>query len=217
MPSNIYVEFLRDYGAIGLFVASYVSHAIPFSYLPTYVLLIAYASYVNDAASLALAVLATALGATLGKLTVYLLGRGFSRVLPKEMREELDAFNKLAERGLALAILIFGIFPLPDDVLYVPLGVTGYDLRKYLALVSVSKIILASVVATYGRFLGHALGVECGNYVGSIISIATTVVLMIVVLRIRWSKVLLVYTEEGLLSAVGEVLNQLKPRRKVRK
>lgn len=73
-----------------------------------------------------LLILSSALGATLGKVLIYFIGKGFSKLLSQRSRKNLELFNKIAKKSLALAIFVFAALPLPDDVLYLPLGLTGF-------------------------------------------------------------------------------------------
>ncbi|MGC9121806.1 MAG: hypothetical protein ACP5HP_02580, partial [Thermogladius sp.] len=67
---------LRSTGLYGVFFTSLVSNSIPFVALPYLVYIIVYASRFSDFRSLVLIALVSGIGAGLGKVIVYFIGRG---------------------------------------------------------------------------------------------------------------------------------------------
>ncbi len=190
-------QLVEAYGLLGVFLVIFVSHVIPFSYLPGWYYLVIYASALGNNATLkALSIIVAAFAASLAKMAVYYMGRGVRRVLDEKTKRGIDLFNRIASKSLLLAIFIFAALPLPDDVLYVPLGIMGYDVKKYFTAVFVGKLALASLFTMYSDIASSV--VRTSDYGSNpLLMLVITVILSIVIIRIRWFDVVDAFVSAG--------------------
>lgn len=199
-------------GYIGVFAVSLVSNSVPFVGVP-YLLIVA--GYVAREAirfglpvEIAL-VLASALGATLGKLTVYFVAAGFRLRLSESTKDNLKYFTRFSRRMAFPLIVLFAATPMPDDVLYIPLGVARYPLTYYFFGVFVGKAIMVWLASTYFRVIFKYLGEEMvTNPALALCVAALTMHLTVVVMRMNWKRITEVYSERGALSSAGAVLEE---------
>ena len=206
-------EFLVAHlGPIGVFLFVFASHLIPFLPLPGYLATVLYAAYAHDLLHQALAVLATAAGATLGKVAVFLYGYGIGKaVMGEELAYAKRFFQKVSKWGVDLAVFLFAISPLADDVLYIPLGAAGYSIRRFIVPLFLGKLLLSTFIVIFAdatlATLGESLG---GGWTAMAVLAAVTLAATRLVLRIKWSKVLEAYEKEGVKGAARAVINSLK-------
>ncbi len=191
----------------GLFLASLLGSVIPFFPLPYLLVLILVASTNTGIGLISLAAVA-ALGAAIGKFTSYGLGYGAGRAFHTSTARFESLKNALGG-SIFLAALLFAASPLPDDVIFVPLGVMRYSpLKTFVSLVS-GKFALAMIVGYTARTSFGTLAIATGeNVYFTIASIAAVIVLSILVMRINWETLL----REGRGNVVGRLIRGLARR-----
>ncbi|MEO3993373.1 MAG: VTT domain-containing protein [Desulfurococcaceae archaeon TW002] len=203
--SNI-LEYLKTF-LLGPFLISFVSNSIPFISLPYLLVIIGFAFKFTSLHDRILVVFFSALGASLGKILIYFIGKGFSKFLGQSSKKNLELFNKIASKSLPLAIFVFAALPLPDDVLYLPLGLSGFSLLTYFISVFLGKLFLKSLVVFYGSLLILA-GEELGYHTIPAF-IALSILFSYYVIKIDWSKVIKAHMEGGLKKSVACLMLEL--------
>lgn len=210
------VSYLRSliasYGVFGVFLVSLLSNSIPYAFVPYLILILHYSAAVTDsAARLAIAV-ASALGATVGKLVVYYVGRATRIVLGNKARNATKLFSQIARRSLFIAIFLFASLPLPDDVLYIPLGLSSYSIVAYMLAVFIGKLILTGTIVYFG-VIARELLIESpyiGNvYLSIVLLIAITLAFSYIIISIDWVNVVTVYSDKGFTAGLKYFLNEL--------
>ncbi len=170
-------------GYIGVFTLSLVGSIIPFLPLP-YLFLVVILSAKLD--PLLLGLLA-GLGGSLGKISSYALGRLGYRLLGETRKRKMSALRRLINRYGAVGIFVFALTPLPDDVLYIPIGITGYSFKRFIIASMAGKVILAIGVAYLGRAYLHLFkAFEIGNGIGTLVSIGVLAAITVLILRADW-------------------------------
>lgn len=203
------LEMLKPLGTVflGPFLISLVSNSIPFVSLPYLLAVIGLAFKYTSLYDRILLILSSALGASLGKIIVYFIGRGFSKLLSQNSKKNLELFNKIAKKSLALAVFVFAALPLPDDVLYLPLGLSGFSLITYFFSVFLGKLFLKSVAVFYGSLL-VSLSEELGYYTIPVL-IAVSLVFSYYIIKIEWSRIIEAHIDGGLKASVRCVMLEL--------
>ncbi len=196
------IEALSQYGPPGLFLAAFISNLIP-GFPAVYLAVVStYVAIVDNPYANALALLAAGVGAGLGKTVVFyvsnILGRKSKAVRRK--REEHKWLFGRAGKGVLVTVFIFAAFPLPDDILYIPLGVAGYRLIPFTIAVILGKIVLTMIAVFLGLLYGQLIsgfGLEiviAGALMGAII-------LSYITLTMDWKAIFRVYKEQGMAHA----------------
>ena len=126
------------------------------------------------------------LGCLVGEMGGYLIGRGASEVISIERKENLKKYQQYLVDHPKLApllIYIFGLTPLNDDMITVPLGLIKYDVKKTIFWVWLGKLGLMLIFA-YNIFnICIFLGAE--NWILSIITLYFTVIIVYLMLRVN--------------------------------
>jgi membrane protein YqaA with SNARE-associated domain len=91
-----------------------------------------------------LTALVAGLGATVGELTAWLLGRTQSEALEDSATgRRIMKMKEQAEHGYGgLLVFLYAATPLPDDILLMALGATKYPLWKTILACSLGKVVL---------------------------------------------------------------------------
>lgn len=131
-------------------------------------------------------------GSAIGELAGYFLGYYGRRIISEERQRKMDYFLKLFGKYTPAAIFIFALTPLPDDLLFIPLGILQYSLFKAFIPAILGKTLMCYILATFGKIYGDLLTLLFGD-TGSWISTAITAVFLILVIyalyRVDWEKV----------------------------
>lgn len=186
-----WIQLLVGFGYPGIFLMSFVSAASIIIPIPsTVALLTVSASGMFDPILLALVF---GLGAAAGELVGYGLGYAGRRVVGKKYRRRLNAMLRIFERFGMSAVFIFALTPLPDDLLFIPLGLMHYSIWKAFVACAAGKFAMALIITHIGTAAG-------GLFVQDWILAALTTILLIVVIvamfRIKWEKVIERYLPE---------------------
>ncbi len=135
-------------------------------------------------------------GSGLGEFTGWVMGRLFSGAIEStKYFSRIQALIKLLERKgriwVPILIFVFALTPLPDDVLFIVLGILRYSLWKALVAAVCGKVTMMYIVAYSGTAIGSYLersGVSSDTiFVGSIVALAIIVMAMML---IDWERIL---------------------------
>lgn len=199
----------NQYGVPGLFLLAYISNAIPGFPAVYLVLLGSYALITGDTMEAATMILVAGVGAGLGKLTVFLSSRalGHASKSAQRLREQTEWLGEEAERGIFILVLLFAWLPLPDDILYIPLGLTGFRVLAFSIAVIIGKIMLTATVyllaRAYRSFADSLLAAQTQENTGLLVGgmLAASVAASIIIFKMDWRKIYLKYKDEGPLAA----------------
>lgn len=136
--------------------------------------------------------IAAGLGSAAGELVAYGVGHLGGRAVRGKYRRRLRAVRALLERFGPWAVFIFGLTPLPDDLLFIPLGLMHYSFLRVFIPCILGKFLMAVIITHVGAVVGKFY-LE-SPYLG----IATGVLLVAVVialLAVDWEKKLRTFVE----------------------
>jgi len=191
---------LEEAGLAGIFLLSLIANSIPFVGLPY---LVAVAVYAANYGNPLLVGVVSGLGAAVGKVIIYLIPTLSRRFISEDTKERLDAFRKLAERYLFFVILLFAASPLPDDVLYIPVGFMGYDLLRYFIACAIGKVILTATLCIFSKGYMYVMTEYMGlnNIASSIILTIICILGTYILTKIDWIEVAKIANDRGLKEA----------------
>ena len=204
---------MDPYIALAIFVGSLVSNSIPFVGVPYLLgvgLAVSKMSFWDAVATIVL----SALGASVGKVIVYLFGNAFRLKLGSEVKKNLEAFQSLFRKSLFIAIVIFAATPLPDDVLYITLGITRYPLLTYFVAVFIGKVVMTAASCAYLGFTARAIEVvfRRSPLLGIALAIAmviATAYLVYVVMKVDWVEIAKAFRERGFVGGIVFLLRSV--------
>ncbi len=129
------------------------------------------------------------LGCLVGEMGGYFIGRGASEIISEDRKENLMKYQRyLIEHPKLAPILIFffGLTPLPDDLITLPLGLIKYSVKKTIFWVWLGKLGLMLIFAYNLVNICSFLGGE--NWIFSIITLYLIIITVYLMLRINFVK-----------------------------
>jgi len=146
--------------------------------------------------------LVASLGALVGEIVGYYIGRGAREALKTKNIEKLQSWERLVnERPLLVMFLIFlfGLTPLNDDNVMIPIGLTGFDAKRTIFSCWLGKLGMMVVFAIAGAFFGLTQTAGTGSWVEGWIVMLLTILIVWFMLKLDVSRFLKEkYDVEGL-------------------
>jgi len=125
------------------------------------------------------------LGCLVGELGGYFIGRGASELISEERTEILKKYQQFLidhPKVAPFLIYLFGLTPLNDDMITIPLGLIKYDVKKTIFWIWLGKLCLMLVFAYNLLNICSLIGGE--SWIISIISLYIIVILVYLMLRV---------------------------------
>ncbi|MCS7136419.1 MAG: VTT domain-containing protein [Nitrososphaerota archaeon] len=190
------IDLLISYGYFGSFIISFMGSLIPFLPLP-YLFPIVLLSMRLDPFFIGVL---SGLGGSLGKITSYIVGRFWRKFVSQNSKKNLDFFRSVIDKYGAIAVFLFALTPLPDDIVYIPMGIIGYGFLKFMMANCAGKIVLAVFVSYVGRYYKELMDMFIGESM-SMLSILIAVIVMIffsiVLFKMDWQKFVITFRQKG--------------------
>lgn len=196
MDISAIFPFADDIGYIGLALVSFFGSLIPFVPLPSFIFLATMAA--GEKFNIHYLVFISAITATVAKQIIFLISYGGRKIMTDKTRIRMRPFERLVKRYGAAAAFVAAATPIPDDLIYVPLGLARYNPLRFFISTFVGKIVLGYVVVLLSHFFGMTY-VEpflenvkdpMVVYVGFAVFAATMTVAILLLLRLNWEKIL---------------------------
>ena len=188
--------FAPEVGYLGLGLVNFFGSLIPFVPLPGFLLLATMS--VGDQFDLHILALLSAISATVAKQIIFYVSYGGRRIIKEKTRKRMRPFERLVKRYGAGAAFFAAATPIPDDLVYVPLGLAKYNPKRFFIATLTGKIVLSYTIVLISHNLGISLvepfleNVEDTTpvYVGIIIFAVMMTSVVVLLLRLDWQKVL---------------------------
>jgi membrane protein YqaA with SNARE-associated domain len=180
-------QFALQFGYLGVFLISLVG-ALSIIFPIPYTLIIYLLGSVLDPLLVAVS---GGIGSALGEFSGYVLGYYGRAVLGEERRRKMDYMMKVFHHYGFAAIFFFALTPLPDDLLFIPLGIMRYRFVKAFIPALLGKMLMCFILAYSGRFSVEVIEVVFGEggWLGVVITSAFLIIVIIAILKIDWEKV----------------------------
>ncbi|MGH1521690.1 MAG: DedA family protein [Nitrosopumilus sp.] len=188
--------FAPEVGYLSLALVNFFGSLVPFVPLPGFLLLATMS--VGTQYDLHILALLSAISATIAKQIIFYLSYGGRKIINEKTRKRMKPFERLIKRYGAAAAFFAAATPIPDDLVYVPLGLAKYNPRRFFIATLTGKIVLSYVIVFISHYLGLSLVepfVESIDdpihvYFGIIIFGAMMTVIVILLLRLDWQRIL---------------------------
>ena len=192
-------DFAIQYGYVGILLVSLLGAMSIFVPIPSTVVIFILGGVRNSSGTflfepLLIAVFA-GIGATVGEFSGYVIGYGGRRVIGEKYKHKMDILMRLFKRFGPIVIFLFALTPLPDDLIFIPLGVMKYSMLSAFIPALVGKFLSNLIIAYAGRFslqfLGDLFGVEgeaSSFLIGTALAIILLVVVLVIMFKVNWEK-----------------------------
>lgn len=197
-----------QYGYPGAFLVSMIGSSIPFLPVPYLVVVVLLGSTLNP---FWVGVFA-GLGAAVGKVTSYLLGRTGYRLTRGSTKRNLDALSGFTKKYGAFGVFLFAVSPLPDDVYVVPMGMMRLPFWQFFLANLAGKVALSVFFAYSSRvYFSFLLGEESLPVI--VVAIIVTAIVSFILLKADWVLAARTAQSEGVRGLIRHLPSILRPRK----
>ncbi len=191
----------QNYGYFGVFLISLIGALSIFFPLPYTVVIFWLGSTGNF--NLLLIAIAAGIGSAVGEFSGYLLGFYGRKVVSTERRRKMEFMVKVFDRYGPITIFLFALTPLPDDLLFIPLGMLHYSLVRAFIPALIGKMCMNFIVAWGGSVTNQLIKQIFGEgsdlitaLIGAFLGIILFIIVMYVMFKIDWEKIFLKRVKE---------------------
>ena len=130
-------------------------------------------------------------GSAIGELIGWIIGKQMRKPLKEKYRRRIDSLLRLAisygEWGIYLLIFLFALTPLPDDILFIALGLANYPLVRALLACIPGKVLMIGILGVVGERIGE-LGMPPQFII--ILTVVLLLFILALMLLIDWEEIL---------------------------
>lgn len=188
--------FAPEVGYLSLSLVNFFGSLVPFVPLPGFLLLATMA--VGDQFDLHILALLSAITATVAKQIIFYVSYGGRKIFNEKTRKRMRPFERLVKRYGAAAAFFAAATPIPDDLVYVPLGLAKYNPKRFFIATLTGKIVLSYAIVFISHNLGLSLvepfleNVEDATpiYIGIIVFGVMMTAVIVLLLRLDWARIL---------------------------
>jgi membrane protein DedA with SNARE-associated domain len=190
------LPFSSESGYLGLALINFFGSLIPFVPLPGFLFLATMS--IGNQYNLHILALLSAVTATIAKQIIFYVSYGGRRIINEKTRKKIRPFERLVKRYGAAAAFIAAATPIPDDLVYVPLGLAKYNPKKFFIATLTGKIVLSYAIVLISHYLGMSLiqpfleNIDNPTpiYIGIVIFGVMMTIVIVLLLRLDWQKIL---------------------------
>ena len=185
-----------EVGYLGLVLVSFFGSLIPFVPFPSFILLATMST--TDEFDLNIIAITSAVASATAKQIIFYLSYGGRKIINEQTRKRIKPFERLVKRYGAGAAFVAAATPIPDDLIYVPLGLAKYNPLRFFISTVAGKIVLSYAIVFISRGFGSSyinplldqVSDVSTIYIGTAIFVAMITGVVILMLRLNWERVL---------------------------
>ena len=142
-------------GYIILALVNFFGSLIPFVPLPGFLLLATMS--IGNEYDLHILALVSAVSATAAKQIIFYVSFKGRKIISKKTLKRMRPFQRLVTKYGAAAAFVAAATPMPDDIIFVPLGLAKYNPKRFFISTLVGKIVLSYSIVFLYHYLGLSL------------------------------------------------------------
>jgi len=140
----------------------------------------------------------SAVTATGAKQIIFFVSSRGRKIISEKTRKRMRPFERLVKKYGGAAAFVAAATPIPDDIIFVPLGLAKYNPKRFFIATLTGKIVLSYVIVFVSHYLGLSL-VEpfvatiddaTPVYIGIIIFAAIMTTVVVLLLRLDWVRIM---------------------------
>jgi membrane protein DedA with SNARE-associated domain len=190
--------FNTELGYIGILVVSFVFSIIPFVPIPYFPILIT--ASLNSNFNPHIIALTSALGVVGAKTIIFFISYYGRKILSDKTKKRMRPLQNLVSRYGWFGAFVAALTPIPDDIVYIPLGFARYSPWKFATATFAGKFIMNQFIVWGSIFLGRpfvedilssgATTNTASLIIAAIGSIAVLAAIVYFSLKIDWAKLI---------------------------
>lgn len=186
----------EEYGYIGILIITFFASIILFIPVPYFPVL--FTAGINQNLDPHLVSLSSALGAVIAKLIIFYVSYYGRNILSSKTKKRMLPLQRLLSKYGWPGAFAAALTPIPDDLIYIPLGLAKYNPAKFAIATFAGKFILNEFIVFGSVFLGRPVVEVLTSentdpiylYIGVGVSISILILIIFLYLRIDWGKII---------------------------
>ena len=188
--------FASEDGYLILALVNFFGSLIPFVPLPGFLLLATMS--VGNEYDLHVLALLSAITATVAKQMIFFVSFSGRRIMSGKTRKRMRPFERLVKKYGAAAAFVAAATPMPDDIIFVPLGLAKYNPKRFFIATLTGKIVLSYIIVLISHYVGLSFiepfleNIDDATpiYIGVIIFGAIMTVIIVLLLKLDWQRIM---------------------------
>ena len=188
--------FASEDGYLILVLVNFFGSLIPFVPLPRFLLLATMS--VGNEYDLHVLALLSAITATVAKQMIFFVSFSGRRIMNEKTRKRMRPFERLVKKYGAAAAFVAAATPMPDDIIFVPLGLAKYNPKRFFIATLTGKIVLSYIIVLISHYVGLSFiepfleNIDDATpiYIGVIIFGAIMTVIIVLLLKLDWQRIM---------------------------
>jgi len=196
--------FSSEVGYLGLALVSFFGSLIPFVPIPSFILLVTMS--VGDQFDLHILAIIAAVTATVAKQIIFAISYGGRKIMSEKTKQRMLPFQRLVKKYGAAAAFVAAATPIPDDIIYVPLGLAKYNPLRFFIATLTGKLVLCYAIVILAHYLSgpvvdpifemfgitepEDLDDPTPIIIGIVVFGAAMTAVVVLMLRMDWSRIL---------------------------
>jgi len=188
--------FASENGYLILALVNFFGSLIPFVPLPGFLLLATMS--VGNEYDLHVLALLSAITATVAKQMIFFVSFSGRRIMNEKTRKRMRPFERLVKKYGAAAAFVAAATPMPDDIIFIPLGLAKYNPKRFFIATLTGKIVLSYIIV----FISHYIGLSFIEpfleniddvtpvYIGIIVFGIIMTVIIVLLLKLDWQRIM---------------------------
>ncbi|MCH7966270.1 MAG: VTT domain-containing protein [Thaumarchaeota archaeon] len=188
--------FASDDGYLILALVNFFGSLIPFVPLPGFLLLATMS--VGNEYDLHVLALLSAITATVAKQMIFFVSFSGRRIMGEKTRKRMRPFERLVKRYGAAAAFVAAATPMPDDIIFIPLGLAKYNPKRFFIATLTGKIVLSYIIVLISHYVGLSfiepflenIDDPTPVYIGVIVFGVIMTAIIILLLKLDWQRIM---------------------------
>ena len=190
------IPFGSEDGYLILALVNFFGSLVPFVPLPGFLLLATMS--VGSEYDLHVLVLVSAITATVAKQIIFLASFGGRKIMNEKTLKRMRPFERLVKRYGAAAAFFAAATPIPDDLIFVPLGLAKYNPKRFFIATFTGKIVLSYIIVLFSHYVGLSfiepiledIDDPASVYAGIVIFVAIMTAVIVLLLKLDWPRIM---------------------------
>ena len=188
--------FYDDFGYLGILLISFVGSIIVFIPIPYFPVLVTAAF--NKELDPHILALSSAIGAVIAKMIIFYVSYYGRNILSPRTKRRILPLQRLLRKYGWPGAFAAALTPIPDDLIYIPLGLVKYNPWKFAIATFLGKFVLNEIIVLGAVFLGRPFIENLGSkstdpgylLAGAVASAIVLGIMIYLYVKIDWAKII---------------------------
>jgi membrane protein DedA with SNARE-associated domain len=158
------ISIFNSLGYTGIFLVSFIGSIIPFVPIPYFPILVI--AVIDNQLDPNLISLSSAVGAVIAKLIIFYTSFYGRKALRKETKKRMRPLQLFLGKYGWIGAFVAALTPIPDDIVFIPLGLAKYSAWKFAISTFGGKFILNEIIVFSSIYFGRPFLANLGSFNG---------------------------------------------------